>query len=116
MSTASGDEYLVVDSSALLAAADVEVSQPVVAKAPVAQWPFLLVAVLAVGGLLLIGTGSLRHGLTGLVVAMGLATLLRLVLPTATAGWLTSRSRLVDAAGFALLAGALGGVTLLTMR
>ena len=84
-------------------------------KAPVAQWPFLIVAILAIGGLVLIGTGSMLQGLAGLVVATGLAALLRLVLPTRTAGWLASRSRALDVTGFVVLALALGGVTLLLL-
>jgi hypothetical protein len=114
MSAAPGDEYLVADSATLLGAAELPV--PAVAiepKEPTAQWPFLLVAIVAIGGLSLIGAGSLLQGLAGLVVATGLAALLRLVLPTRTAGWLASRSRGLDVAGFVVLALALGGVTLL---
>ena len=113
MSTASGDEYLVADPATLLGAADSAVAVDVEAKAPAAQWPFLIVAVVALVGLGLIATGSLQQGLAGLVVAMALSALLRLALPWATAGWLVSRSRTVDVAGFAVLAAALGVVTLL---
>ena len=74
-----------------------------------------VVAIVALGALVLIGTGSMLQGLAGLVVATGLAALLRLVLPTRTAGWLASRSRGLDVAGFVVLAVALGGVTLLLL-
>jgi Protein of unknown function (DUF3017) len=113
MSTASGDDYLVADPATLLTAADTSAPLAGEAKAPTAQWPFLIVAAVAVFGLGLITTGSLQQGLAGLVAAMALAALLRLVLPTATAGWLGSRSRGADVAGFAVLAVALGTVTLL---
>ncbi len=117
MSTASGDEYLVADSATLLSTAELPAGAiDITPREPTAQWPFLLVAIVSLGGLVLIGTGSLRQGLVGLVVGISLASLLRLVLPTRTAGWLVSRSRWFDAAGFALLAGALAGVTLLLMR
>ncbi len=115
MSAASGDEYLVADSATLLAVPE-SVPQSIVAKPPTAQWPFLLVAAVALGGLVLIGVGSLQQGLVGMVVAMALAALLRLMLPVTTAGWLTSRSRMVDVAGFALLAAGLGAVTLMLLR
>ena len=116
MSAAPGDEYFVADSAALLGAAELPVPAAAVeAKAPPAQWPFLLVALVGLGALVLIAAGSLLQGLAGLVVATGLAALLRLVLPTRTAGWLASRSRGLDVAGFAALAHALGGVTLLLL-
>jgi hypothetical protein len=116
MSAAPGDDYLVADSAALLGAAELPIPEVAVEpKAPVAQWPFLIVAIVAVGALVLIGTGSMLQGLAGLVVATGLAALLRLVLPTRTAGWLASRSRGLDVAGFVVLAVALGGVTLLLL-
>jgi hypothetical protein len=117
MSAASGDEYLVADSATLLGAAEIPAGAiSVTPQEPTAQWPFLLVAVVSLGGLVLIGTGSLLQGLVGLAVAICLASLLRLVLPARTAGWLVSRSRFFDAAGFAVLAGALAGVTLLLMH
>ncbi|MFN8184313.1 MAG: DUF3017 domain-containing protein [Candidatus Nanopelagicales bacterium] len=116
MSAASGDEYLVADSAAVLGAAEIPAVAIAPAQEPPAQWPFLLVAVVTLGGLALIGTGSLLQGLVGLVVAISLAALLRLVLPARTAGWLVSRSRWFDVGGFALLAGGLAGVTLLLMR
>ncbi len=116
MSAAPGDDYLVADSAALLGAAELPISEVAVEpREPVAQWPFLIVAIVALGALVLIGTGSMLQGLAGLVVATGLAALLRLVLPTRTAGWLASRSRGLDVAGFVVLAVALGGVTLLLL-
>ena len=117
MSAASGDEYLIAESATLLGAAEIPAGAiGTTPPEPTAQWPFLLVAVVTLGGLLLIWTGSLPQGLMGLVVAISLAALLRLVLPARTAGWLVSRSRWFDAAGFALLAGALAGVTVLLVR
>ena len=117
MSAASGDEYLIADRATLLGSAEIPVGAvEMPPPAPTAQWPFLLVAVVTLGGLALIGTGSLLQGLVGLVVAISLAGLLRLVLPARTAGWLVSRSRTLDVAGFAMLAGALAGVTVLLMR
>lgn len=114
MSAASGDEYLVADSSALLAG---PVAAPVpVAEPPAAQWPFLLVSVLGVAGMVLIAFGSVRTGLFGLAAALGLAGALRLVLPTTTAGWLASRPRMVDVCVFAILAGSLAAVTVLLVR
>jgi hypothetical protein len=116
MSAAPGDEYLVADSAALLGAAELPVPTVAVEPSePPAQWPFLIVAIVAVGSLLLIAVGSLLQGLAGLVVATALAALLRLVLPTRTAGWLASRSRGLDVAGFVAIAVALGGVTLLLL-
>ena len=116
MSAAPGDDYLVADSAAVLVAADIAVPEVAVEpNAPAAQWPFLIVAILGIGGLFLIGTGSMLQGLAGLVVATGLAALLRLVLPTRTSGWLASRSRALDVTGFVVLALALGGVTLLLL-
>ncbi len=111
MSTA-GEEYAIADASLRpVAAAPVRV-----AKAPPGQWPFMLVAGFTVMGLALFTLGATRPGLLGLAVAMGLAGLLRLVLPTATAGWLTSRSRLWDAAAFGILGAAMAAVALLLLN
>lgn len=112
MSTAPGDDYLVVDTTALLGAAD---SAPARPADPPAQWPFLLVALVGLVGLVFIATGSLLQGLNGLIVTMSLAALLRLVLPTRTAGWLASRGRVFDAAGFAVLALGLAAATVLLL-
>jgi hypothetical protein len=89
------------------------VAAPAVEKTPAAQWPYLVVSLVASVGMVLIALGSLREGLIGLALAMGLASGVRLVLPSTTAGWLTSRSRLVDAGLFAALGLALGAVTYL---
>ena len=95
MSTASGDDYLVAGESPALV---------VVPEPRVSQWPFLLVTLVGLSGLAFIALGRLQQGVLGLLLAVALASALRLVLPTRTAGWLTSRSRVVDAAGFAALA------------
>lgn len=107
MSTASGDEYLV----AAEAPARIAVVEPV----PVArtQWPFVLVVLLGLGGLVFVALGALERGVLGLIVAVGLAGLLRLVLPTRTAGLLVSRSRIVDVASLAVLAAGLAATLLL---
>jgi hypothetical protein len=111
MSTASGDEYLVADSTALQASR--QVAAPAVEKSPPAQWPYLVICLFASVGLILIALGSVSEGLTGLALAMGVASVVRLVLPSTTAGWLTSRSRVVDVGLFAALGLALGAVTYL---
>lgn len=98
MSTASGDEYLVAPDLP----ARVAIPEP-----RATQWPFLLVIVVGVVGLGLIALGQLQQGVVGLAVAVGLAALLRLVLPERTAGWLVSRHRALDVLGFAALATAL---------
>ncbi len=106
MSTASGDDYLVVGES------------PAVVSIPETrtwQWPFLLVVGVGLLALGLIATGRLQQGVLVMAVAVGLAGLLRLVLPARTAGWLVSRSRTLDAAlSFALAAALAATVYLLT--
>lgn len=104
MSTASGDEYLVAPDSPTLVA---------VGESRATQWPFFLVAVLALAGLGLIAVGRVQQGIAGLVVAFGLAAVLRLVLPARTAGWLASRSRGIDSAAFAVLAAGLAATVYL---
>lgn len=111
MSTASGDEYLIAESATLIAAADAPATP--VGASPTSQWPYLLVSVIAVAGLGLIAIGLLREGLLALTAALAVAAGVRLVLPSATAGWLSSRSRTIDAGVFAGLAAALGAVTLM---
>lgn len=98
MSTASGDEYLVAAEAPAL----ISVPEP-----RVTQWPFFTVVAVGLVGLALIAVGRLQEGIVGLVIAMGLAATLRMVLPPRVAGWLTSRRRTVDAAGFAALAAGL---------
>jgi hypothetical protein len=97
MSTASGDDYLVAESPALAA----------VERTRTTQWPFILVATLVLAGLGLIAVGRVQQGVAGMVVAFGLAAVLRLVLPVRTAGWLASRSRIIDASAFGLLSAGL---------
>lgn len=116
MSTASGDEYLVAESAARLVTAEISAPAAIDDGDPAGQWPFLIVGLVGLVGLVLIASGSLLRGLSGLTVAMALAGMLRLVLPARTAGWLSSRSRMLDVAGFTVLACALGAVTLLLMR
>lgn len=108
MSTASGDEYLVA------AVAPATVVEPVVVT-PVKsrRWPFLVVLTLGLLGLALIATGLLQQGVVGLILAFGLAALLRLVLPGRSAGLLASRTRVLDACGFAALAAAMAATLLL---
>lgn len=104
MSTASGDDYLVTpDTTAVVT----------VPESRVTQWPFWLVTAVGIVGLGLIAVGRLQQGILGLVVAVGLSAMLRLVLPTRTAGWLVSRSRIVDAAAFATLAAGLAATLFL---
>lgn len=98
MSTASGDDYLV--------APDLP-ARVVVPETRVTQWPFLLVIVVGFAGLGLIALGQLQQGVVGLAVAVGLAALLRLLLPERRAGWLVSRHRALDVLAFAALAIAL---------
>jgi hypothetical protein len=98
MSTASGDDYLVAPELPARVA---------VPETRVTQWPFLLVVVVGLGGLALIALGRLQQGVVGLAVAVGLAALLRLLLPERTAGWLVSRHRLLDVAALAVMALAL---------
>ena len=109
MSTASGDEYLVGGvAPAATAAADTAVvpSRP-------RRWPFAIVLAVAALGLALIAVGSLQQGVVGLSVAFALAALLRLVLPGRSAGMLASRTRILDACGFAALAAAMAATLLL---
>ena len=104
MSTASGDDYLVTPEAPAL------VTLP---ETRVTQWPFWLVTMVGIVGLGLIALGQAQQGILGLVVAMGLAGVLRLVLPTRNAGWLVSRSRGIDVAGFAVLAAGLAATLFL---
>ncbi len=111
MSAASGEDYLVSDSAVLLGAVEAPAQAP--AQAPRAQWPFVLVSVVALAGLTLVLFDSLQQGLLGLTLALGLAAVMRLVLPSRTAGWLASRTRIVDVGLLATLAASLCAVTLL---
>jgi hypothetical protein len=107
MSAASGEDYLVSDSAALLGTVEAP------AEAPRAQWPFVIVAVVALAGIVLIAFDSLQQGLLGLALALALAAVMRLVLPARTAGWLASRTRMVDVGLLAALGASLCAVTLL---
>jgi hypothetical protein len=109
MSTASGDDYL---------APAVPVALPkealvVLPEVRPRRWPFTLVAAVAFAGLLLISLGRLPQGVVALSAAFGLAALLRLVLPGKAPGLLASRTRLLDACGFAALAAAMAATLLL---
>lgn len=106
MSTASGDEYLVADPTAL-------VGERRVSGASGRQWPFAIIAAVVVTSAVLLVFGRFGLGMQGLVVAMATAAVLRLLLPTHVAGWLANRSRLVDASCFAGLALGLAGTLLL---
>lgn len=113
MSTASGDEYWVAPVTATPVA-------PVAAPAAVAEkvfrtrrWPFALVLTVALLGLGLIAGGFLPQGVVALSAAFGLAALLRLVLPSRGVGMLASRTRVLDACGFAALAAAMAATLLL---
>jgi hypothetical protein len=98
MSTASGDDYLVApDLPARVAVPETRAT----------QWPFLLVIAVGLLGLALIGLGQLQQGVVALTLAVGLAAILRLVLPEQSAGWLVSRRRSLDVLGFAVIATAL---------
>lgn len=109
MSTASGDEYMVAESSTRPGAGSAVAG----ARPSRHQWPFALVAALTVVGLALTATGGLEQGLLVLAAAMSSAAALRLLLPGGSAGWLASRSRPVDAVLFAALAAGLAAVVLL---
>jgi len=107
MSAASGEDYLVSDSAALLGTVEAP------AQTPRAQWPFLIIAVVASAGLVLIALESMQEGLLGLTLALGLGAVMRLVLPSRTAGWLASRTRPVDVGLLAALSASLCAVTVL---
>lgn len=109
MSTASGDEYLVA-AAAPSAAPVAEVVVPVPRSR---RWPFLVVLSIGLVGLGLIAAGLLQQGVIGLIVGFGLAALLRLVLPGRSSGLLASRTRVLDACGFAALAAAMAATLLL---
>lgn len=108
MSTASGDDYLVGSVAPATVSATLEVP---VGKAR--RWPFAVVLAVGLVSLGLIATGLLQQGVVGLSVAFGLAALLRLVLPGKSAGLLASRTRILDACGFAALAAAMAATLLL---
>ncbi|MEI2643428.1 MAG: DUF3017 domain-containing protein [Candidatus Nanopelagicales bacterium] len=106
MSTASGDEYLVGSASPATVEIATLPSKP-------RRWPFLVVLAVGLVGLGLIATGLLQQGVVALIVAFGVAALLRLVLPGRGAGLLASRTRVLDACGFAALAAAMAATLLL---
>lgn len=111
MSTASGDDYIVVEPGALVVTDQAVVDAA--DRSPRFQWPFLLVAVVGLFSLVLVALGNLREGMAGIVLALVLATALRLVLPTRTAGWLCSRGRAVDTCCLAAAAIGLAGTLFL---
>lgn len=109
MSTASGDEYLTPAVPPALTAEAV-IALP---AARTRRWPFALVATVALSGLLLIALGLLPQGVVALSAAFGLAAVLRLVLPGRAPGLLASRTRVLDACGFAALSAAMAATLLL---
>jgi len=78
----------------------------------IAQVPYLAVGLVVAAGLLLVVFEYWRRGLVTIGVAMGLAGLLRLLLPARRAGLLSVRSRGFDVAAYAFLGVALIGIGL----
>ena len=60
------------------------------------QWPILMVAAIFLVALVLVGTGFWRRGAFLIGVAVGVAAVLRLVLPDDRAGLLVVRTRSLD--------------------
>jgi hypothetical protein len=60
------------------------------------EWPFVLVLLVAVVAMTLVATNHVKRGCVILGVAMGLAAVLRAVLPARIAGLLVVRSRAFD--------------------
>jgi len=77
-----------------------------------AQIPYLVVGLLVGVGLVLIVFEYWRRGLVTIGGAMGLAGLLRLLLPARRAGLLSVRGRTFDVAAYVLLGVALIGIGL----
>lgn len=77
-----------------------------------AQVPYLAVGLVVVAGLVLVVFEYWRRGLVTIGAAMGLAGLLRLLLPARRAGLLSVRGRGFDVAAYVFLAVALVGIGL----
>ncbi|MGI8627698.1 MAG: DUF3017 domain-containing protein [Geodermatophilaceae bacterium] len=77
-----------------------------------AQVPYLLVGLMVTAGLVLIFLEYWRRGVVTIGGAMGLAGLLRLMLPARRAGLLSVRSRGFDVAAYIVLAIAVIGIGL----
>lgn len=77
------------------------------------RWPFALVAIMVAVSLGLIAAGRLPLGLVGFSAAFAVAAVLRLALPARGAGMLASRTRVLDACGFAALSAAMAAALLL---
>lgn len=75
-------------------------------------WPLLLAIVVALGGVVLIALGDWRRGPFVIAIALGLAAVLRLVLPDRIAGLLVVRRRWIDVVGMVLLGGAIAVLAL----
>ena len=74
---------------------------------PVLQWPLLVVLAGLVVSLMIVAADHFRRGSVLFALFVGLAFVLRLVLPEEEAGWLAVRSRRVDALVLGSLAAAL---------
>jgi Protein of unknown function (DUF3017) len=68
-----------------------------------AEWPFVLVLLVAAGAMTLVATNHVKRGCVILGLAMGLAAVLRAVLPARVAGLLVVRSRAFDIVATATL-------------
>ena len=77
-----------------------------------AQVPYLVIGLIVAAGLVLVVFEYWRRGLVTIGAAMGLAGLLRLLLPARRAGLLSVRSRGFDVAAYLFLAVALVGIGL----
>lgn len=77
-----------------------------------AQVPYLIVGLFVIAGLLLVAFEYWRRGLVTIGAAMGLAGVLRLLLPARRAGLLSVRGRGFDVAAYILMGVALIGIGL----
>lgn len=71
---------------------------------PSNPWPLLLVVAIVVVGTVLAGFGFWRRGSLLIAGALGIASLLRLVLPRRAAGLLVVRRRWIDVTVLAVMA------------
>lgn len=77
-----------------------------------AQLPYLVVGLVVAAGLVLVVFEYWRRGLVTIGAAMGLAGLLRLLLPARRSGLLSVRGRGFDVAAYVLMGVALIGIGL----